>query len=291
MRFAVIHDRAKLQVAPSTYIDIETSSKGDFSADPMESYSQWQEILLWAADEPWNDSEKESYAVSDLQAPVPRPSQIFAVGMNYAAHAAETGLTSETPEPLIFTKFLSSIAPPQGELILPTETVDWEVELVAVISKEASHVDEEEAWDYLAGLTLGQDYSERTLQMRGSPPQFSLAKSYPGFAPLGPVLVSIDEFDTLDELTIECLINGETVQRGNTSQLIHSIPKLITHLSSVCTLSPGDLIFTGTPEGVGMGQKPPVYLKGGNEVLSRCAPIGELFQRCVTSPQAHQKER
>lgn len=291
MRFAVIDDRAKLQVASHTYIDIEACSKGRFSAAPMDLLNRWQDLRQWAAEARWDDSQSESYSPSDLQPPVPQPGQIFAVGLNYAAHAAETGLTSETPEPLIFTKFLSSLASPQGVLALPTNTVDWEVELVAVIGTEAFQVREEDAWEHVAGLTLGQDYSERTLQMRGTPPQFSLAKSYPGFTPLGPVLVSTDEFDDLDDLAIQCRVNGHMVQSGRTNQLIHSIPKLVAHLSSVCALSPGDLIFTGTPEGVGMGHKPPIYLKDGDEVLSRCAPIGELFQQCVAAAPASPRER
>src|SRR5690606_10051176 len=129
-----------------------------------------------------------TFSPEALGAPVGRPGQIFAVGLNYASHAAETGLTGGVETPLTFTKFRSSITGPRGQLILPSDTVDWEVELVVVMGRHAYQVPEDDAWEFVAGLTLGQDLSERTGQMQGQPPQFSLAKSYPGFAPLGPHL-------------------------------------------------------------------------------------------------------
>lgn len=286
MRFAVIERRAHLEVAPDSYIDVEKASRGQFPADPMECLHVWDALREWAFDNGRGPDEGRAHNPAALEAPVPAPGQIFAVGLNYAQHAVETGLSSESPAPLTFTKFRSCIAAPRGELDLPTDSVDWEVELVVVVGAEGFQVPESEAWNHVAGLTLGQDYSERTLQMAGALPQFSLAKSYPGFGPIGPVVVSLDEIADPDDLVLECRVNGATVQHGSVRQLIHSIPKLVAYYSSVCRLRPGDLIFTGTPDGVGMGQTPPVYLAGGDEVVSRCAPIGELRQHCRASDRA-----
>jgi 2-keto-4-pentenoate hydratase/2-oxohepta-3-ene-1,7-dioic acid hydratase in catechol pathway len=137
------------------------------------------------------------------------------------------------------------------------------------------------AWDHVAGLTLGQDYSERDVQMRGAVPQFALGKSYPGFAPTGPVLVTPDEFPNREDLAIECEVNGEVVQTSRTSQLVFPVAELVSILSHVCPLLPGDLIFTGTPGGVGFSRSPARYLRPGDQVVTRIAGIGEMRQRCV----------
>ena len=214
-----------------------------------------------------------------LGPPSPKPSQIFAVGVNYAAHSDETGIDVPA-QPMIFIKFASSLTGPVGDLSLPTDTVDWEIELVAVIGRTASNVSAATAWDHVAGLTVGQGMSERTAQMAGTMPQFSLAKSYPGFAPTGPHLVTPDEMPDLDDVKLRTLVNGDVVQDGTTRNIIFTVPALIASLSAVCPLLPGDLIFTGTPDGVGMGRTPPTYLRPGDELTSHIDGIGTLRQRC-----------
>lgn len=280
MRFANIAGRAQVQVEADRYVDIEQASGGRLPSDPMECLRRWDEVRGWADLSDWSDDAIRSRTEDALEAPVPLPGQLFAVGLNYALHAAETGLDAPQPTPLIFTKFASSIAGPRGELELPGDTVDWEVELVVVIGKGGHSISAADAWDHVAGLTLGQDYSERTLQMAGTPPQFSLAKSYPGFAPIGPVIVTTDEFADLDAISLECVVSGVVVQSDTTARLIHPIPALIEFLSSVTTLSAGDLIFTGTPDGVGMGRSPQVFLKGGDVVVTSSPEIGSLEQHC-----------
>jgi 2-keto-4-pentenoate hydratase/2-oxohepta-3-ene-1,7-dioic acid hydratase in catechol pathway len=156
--------------------------------------------------------------------------------------------------------------------------VDWEVELTAVIGKTARNVTERDGWSYVAGLTIGQDISERRLQMASPAPQFSLAKSLPGFSPMGPDLVTVDEFDNPDDLALSCEINGESVQDGRTLDLIFSVPRLIEYLSALLPLYPGDVIFTGTPSGVGMGRSPQRWLQNGDVLVSRIEGIGEIRQ-------------
>jgi 2-keto-4-pentenoate hydratase/2-oxohepta-3-ene-1,7-dioic acid hydratase in catechol pathway len=150
-----------------------------------------------------------------------------------------------------------------------------------VIGRPAERVAPAEAWSHVAGLAVGQDYSEREIQMVGPAPQFSLAKSFPGFGPIGPWLVTPDELDDPDDLELVCEINGEQVQKGRTSAMVWSLPDLISVLSGVCPLRPGDVIFTGTPAGVGMARKPPRFLAAGDVVVSRIQGIGEIRQECL----------
>jgi 2,4-didehydro-3-deoxy-L-rhamnonate hydrolase len=166
-------------------------------------------------------------------------------------------------------------------IIPPGGNVDWEVEMVAVIARRTSHVAAAEAWFYAAGLSVGQDISERVLQFATTPPQFSLAKSYPNYGPIGPALVTVDEFDNPDDLELGCLINGEVMQKGRTSEMIFPLPILVEKLSRVLTLLPGDVIFTGTPAGVGLGRVPKRWLQPGDELVSYVSGIGELRQRFI----------
>jgi 2-keto-4-pentenoate hydratase/2-oxohepta-3-ene-1,7-dioic acid hydratase in catechol pathway len=228
--------------------------------------------------EPSGESERFDPAAAGPPSPSPR--QVFAVALNYSEHARESGFTPPG-DPLFFTKFVSAFAGPVGEVRLPEGHVDWECELVAVISREAHEVAAEHAWDHVAGLTVGQDISERLLQRQGPAPQYSLAKSHPGFAPTGPVLVTPDELDDPDDLAIGCTLNGEVMQDSRTSNMIFPVAELISYLSRVVTLLPGDVIFTGTPSGVGMGRNPPVWIRPGDELVSRIEGIGELRQRFV----------
>jgi 2,4-diketo-3-deoxy-L-fuconate hydrolase len=152
-----------------------------------------------------------------------------------------------------------------------------------VIGKAAFRVASADAWDHVAGLTVGQDFSERVVQAQGPAPQFSLGKSFPGFGPTGPWLVTPDEFANADDIALECRINDRLVQQGRTKDLIFPIPELIAYISSICRLYPGDLIFTGTPEGTGAGRVPPQFLQAGEVVVSSIEGIGALRNRCVSA--------
>lgn len=260
--------------------DVEQASSGRFSASPQRVYERWSEFTEWARTQPTPSSAASKSA--HVGAPVPSPRQIFAVGLNYLAHADESGFVR--PEnPVIFTKFASSISGPESLVELPSESVDWEVELVVVLGRGGRDIAASSAWDYVAGLTVGQDISERERQHSGPAPQFSLAKSHAGFSPVGPVLVTPDELDNPDDLELGAEINGEQVQYGRTSQLIFPISTLIESLSRIVELYPGDVIFTGTPAGVGAGRTPPRYLKAGDVLRSYVTGIGDITQT-FTSP-------
>jgi 2,4-didehydro-3-deoxy-L-rhamnonate hydrolase len=268
-------------------IDVERASDGLFAADPQEVYDRWLEFSRWAT-RPGGDP--EPFSVDDLRAPAPRPAQVFAIGANYRAHAAEGGL--DVPEwPMVFTKFVSSFTGPTGEIALPGPTVDWEAELVVVIGRRAHRVASASGWEYVAGLTVGQDLSERTVQLRGDYPQMGLAKSYPGFSPMGPYLVTPDEFEDPDRLALGCSVNGETMQQASTADLVFSVPALIAELSAVLPLEAGDLIFTGTPAGVGMVRKPPRFLRPGDELSTYVEGIGEMRHTFVPgAPEVSDEE-
>lgn len=199
--------------------------------------------------------------------PVTRPSKIICIGLNYADHATESNM--ELPkEPVVFFKATSSLVGPYDDLIIPKNSIktDWEVELAVVIGKKASYVDESTALDHVAGYCLHNDYSERSFQLeRGG--QWVKGKSCDSFAPLGPWLATPDEFEDLNNLRLWLTVNGKTMQNGSTSTLVFKIPFLISYLSQFMTLLPGDVISTGTPAGVGLGQKPnPVYLRPGDVI-------------------------
>ena len=275
MRIANHAGRAVLVVSDGKAADIATASAGRFGPDPQSIYDNWDAFTAWAATAtPAPDVEIDR---PRLGSPSPTPSQVVAIGLNYADHAAETGFEPPKDLPPVFTKFASSITGPYGEIGLPDGGhTDWEVEVVAVIGRPAHRVSADRAWDHVAGLTVGQDLSERILQFTGEAPQFGFAKSYPGFAPIGPWLVTLDELPDRDDLALGCSIAGETVQDGRTSKLIFSIPRTIAKLSEVLTLHPGDVIFTGTPDGVGLGRTPQRFLRSGETLRTWVEGIGEM---------------
>jgi 2,4-diketo-3-deoxy-L-fuconate hydrolase len=259
-------------------VDVERASQGRFSADPQAVYDRWPEFAAWAADV--DLSAGAPFAVADLGAPAPAPRQVLAIGLNYAEHAAESGFDVPEEPTVMFTKWPSCLTGPVTDVDLPQGGhTDWEVELVAVIGRRAFQVGAEEAWGHVAGLTVGQDLSERILQTAGPSPQFSLAKSLPGFGPTGPWLVTPDEFDDPDDLELGCSVNGNQMQKARTRDLIFSVPAMLAALSRRLPLLPGDVIFTGTPSGVGLGRTPQVWLAPGDELVSYVAGIGELRQR------------
>jgi 2-keto-4-pentenoate hydratase/2-oxohepta-3-ene-1,7-dioic acid hydratase in catechol pathway len=280
MRIANIAGRLAL-VRDGAAFDVNLVSRGQFPADPQAIYDLWEEFRAWAGD--LSDDEAVPLDPAALRAPAPRPRQVFGIGLNYRAHAAESKF--DIPEyPPTFTKFPSCIAGPYDDIRLPSDFVDWEVEVAVIIGVRAQNVAASDAWRHVAGITVGQDLSERRVQMRPPVPQFSLGKSYPGFGPLGPVLVTPDEFENPDDLELGCLVNGEQVQHGRTSDLIFPVPELVEYLSSIVSLLPGDVIFSGTPAGVGIGFTPARYLTPGDEVVSFVTGVGTMRSVCVPAP-------
>jgi len=214
-----------------------------------------------------------------LGPPIARPSKIICIGLNYSDHAAESNMAVPA-EPIIFFKATSSLVGPNDDLIIPknSEKTDWEVELAVIIGKKASYVSEAEALDYVAGYALLNDYSERAFQLeRGG--QWVKGKSCDTFSPLGPVLATPDEVGDINNLRLWLKVNGETKQDGNSANLIFKIPFIISYLSQFMTLLPGDVISTGTPAGVGLGFKPPQYLKPGDVVELGIDGLGESRQQ------------
>ncbi len=201
-----------------------------------------------------------------IAAPFTRPSKIICVGLNYIDHALETGMQVPV-EPIIFFKSTTSLVGPNDDLIIPKTSVktDWEVELGVVIGKKATYVDEKDALNYVAGYCIHNDYSERAFQLeRGG--QWTKGKSCDTFAPMGPFLVTQDEIGNLDNIRLWLTVNGKTMQDGNTKNLAFKIPFIISYISQFMTLLPGDVISTGTPAGVGLGMKPPVFIKAGDVI-------------------------
>jgi 2-keto-4-pentenoate hydratase/2-oxohepta-3-ene-1,7-dioic acid hydratase in catechol pathway len=272
MRIATVDGRLAV-LLNNLCIDVEKVSEGRFSWVPDDIFPRWDDFTRWAGTlQPENGA---PFTAGQLGAPVTKPSQVFAIGLNYLDHAKESGVTAPD-SPVVFTKFPSCLTGPYDAVTLPSDQVDWEVELVVVIGREAHRVSADRAWSHVAGLTVGQDLSERAVQLAGPAPQFSLGKSYKGFGPIGPWLVTPDELPDPDDLELSCRVGDEVLQRGRTSDMIFPVRELVAHLSEVCTLRPGDLIFTGTPPGVGMGRSPQRYLVPGVTLTSAIEGVGEL---------------
>lgn len=213
-----------------------------------------------------------------LGAPFARPSKILCIGLNYAKHAAETGAASPT-EPILFMKSTTSLTGPNDNIIIPKNSVktDWEVELAFVIGKKASYVTEADAMDYVAGYVLHNDVSEREFQLeRGG--TWDKGKGCDSFAPMGPFMATKDEIKDPHNLQLWLKLNGKLLQDSNTDDLIFNIPFLVSYLSQFMTLLPGDVVSTGTPAGVGLGLKPPVFLKEGDVVELGIDGLGEARQ-------------
>lgn len=217
----------------------------------------------------------------DYAAPIARPSKIVCIGLNYAKHAAESGM-AVPPEPVVFFKSTTALCGPNDNVIIPrnSEKTDWEVELAVIIGKKASYIEESEAMDYVAGYALHNDYSERAFQLERAG-QWVKGKSNDTFAPLGPYMVTKDEIPNPHNLRLWLSVNGEMLQDSNTDDMIYKIPFVIAYLSQFMTLSPGDVISTGTPFGVGLGFKPPRYLKAGDVVELGIEGLGTQRQVAV----------
>ncbi|MFD9665077.1 fumarylacetoacetate hydrolase family protein [Rhodococcus sp. NPDC059968] len=281
MKLVNLHGRPSL-VRDDGHVDIERVSEGLFpSFEAVFNH--------WTAFRDWADTDRTSPVPS--QAPlgpaVPRPQQVFGVGFNYAAHVTEAAAHISTsagppPLPLIFTKFPSPITGPTDDIELPNETGDYEVELVVVIGTRADRLRVENAWSHVAGLAVGQDISSRGVQFLG-PEQHTVGKSFRAFAPIGPYLVTPDELADPTNLMMSCWINGDLRQKSTTSEMIYNVAELVALLSAVTPLESGDLIFTGTPEGVGGLENPPRYLVAGDLIISEIEGLGRMENRCRTA--------
>jgi len=211
-----------------------------------------------------------------LLVPIPDPDKIVCIGLNYRKHAAEVGVDVESlPDvPTVFAKYRNALVPDGATVRVPTAKTDYEAEVVFVVGKRAKDVEEAEALDYVAGYTLLNDLSARDLQ--GATPQWMPGKIFDGAAPCGPYLVTPDEAGPHDQIAIRLTLNGEEMQGGSTDDLIFSIPQLVAQLSRLMTLEPGDIVATGTPEGVGMGRSPRVWLTEGDELAVESPTLGRL---------------
>ena len=216
-----------------------------------------------------------------LGSPVARPSKIVCIGLNYKDHAKETGAAIPT-EPILFLKSTTALTGPNDNIIIPknSQKTDWEVELAVVIGSKASYVDEATALNYVAGYCLHNDVSERAfqLEMGGT---WDKGKGCDSFAPIGPYLATPDEVEDINNCRLWLTVNGQLMQNGNTNNLIFNIPYLISYVSQFMTLLPGDIISTGTPAGVGLGMKPPVYLKPGDVVELGIDGLGQSTQHVI----------
>lgn len=280
-RIANLHNRAHLLVDDGA-VDIHAASGGLLPSAPRDLLERWEELRAWAAEA--DLPAPPPFDPADLLAPVPDPRQVIAIGLNYRDHADESG-HAHPDHLVVFTKFFSALAPPHATVELPSGEVDYETELVLVIGRGGHRIAEEEAWDHVAGLAVGQDLSERTVQLRGPAPQFSLGKSYPGFAPWGPGIVTPDEVPDRDALRIRAVLEGAgldapvTLQDGSTSDLIFPVARIVAELSEVLTLHPGDLVFTGTPAGVGASTGR--FLRTGQVLTSTVEGVGTIRNRFV----------
>jgi 2,4-diketo-3-deoxy-L-fuconate hydrolase len=275
MKLANHGGRAAL-VIDDTVADVHDASGGKFGPDPMSVYDDWAAFVDFAATVTAGTA---PLVESELRCPVPAPRQVFAIGLNYRSHAEESGM--ELPSvPATFTKFPASLSGPFDDVEIVGGAIDWEVELVAVIGTHADRVTEADAWSHVAGLTVGQDISDRVLQFAAGS-QFSLGKSRRGYGPMGPWLVTPDEVPDRDDLGLGCSVDGETVQDARTSDLIFSVPRLVAELSAILPLLPGDVIYTGTPAGIGATRTPARFLQRGDVLETWIEGIGTIRNRCV----------
>jgi 2-keto-4-pentenoate hydratase/2-oxohepta-3-ene-1,7-dioic acid hydratase in catechol pathway len=212
-----------------------------------------------------------------LLAPIPKPDKVICIGLNYADHARESGV-EPPPEPVVFNKFVTAVIADGEPIVLPrlSKEPDYEAELVAVIGVGGRHIPREDALKHVAGYCCGHDVSARDWQLHKPSKQWLLGKSFDTFAPFGPELVTADEVGDANRLRVQFRLNGRTMQDSTTAQLISKVDELVSYLSGICTLAPGDVIFTGTPPGVGVARKPPVFMQHGDVAEVEIERIGVL---------------
>ncbi len=272
---ANVEGRAAL-VTEGHWYDLESLSSGEHGSDPMAALlipGRLAELTR----EVRQHTPDGVVDFSRLEPPVPRPRNVYAIGLNYQAHADEGGMDVPA-NPLVFTKFPSCLVGPNADIEMRSDTVDYEGEVVVVIGPGGKDIAPEKAWDHIVGLMVGQDVSDRAVQFAAKPPHFDLGKSFDTFGPIGPVMVSPDTVGR-GALRIVTEVNGEVRQDGTTDHMIFDIATLVSYLSRVTTLRTGDLIFTGTPEGVGATQGK--FLADGDVVTTTIEGIGSLTNRCV----------
>lgn len=286
MRFAQINGRGTIIVADSNgtdhVLDIERTSDGRFSSDPavyvhLDNHAALAELAgsVTVAELPVLD-------MATLGAPVPRPPKGLGVGLNYRSHAQESGRELPT-EPHFFGKTNNCVAGPWDDVIAPAgrDEIDYEAEVVIAFGRTCKNATLENAWDHIAGVMAGQDISDRGEQFRPPIKQFTIAKSYDTFGPTGPWLVTPDELPDRDALDLTGVVSGEVMQQANTSDLIFSIPALVVWLSRFMTWGPGDLVWTGTPGGVGEARTPQRFLRDGDVVETIVSGVGTIRNRVV----------
>jgi 2-keto-4-pentenoate hydratase/2-oxohepta-3-ene-1,7-dioic acid hydratase in catechol pathway len=280
VKVAVVNSRTSLVVG-DRLVDAERASGGAVPADPAAMFAAWPALLAAAARLEREGAPSDAPALDHgaLERPVPVPSQAFGIGLNYADHAGESAMALPD-RPLVFPKFSSSIAGPNEPVATRSDALDWEAELVVVIGTDCYEVDAADALPVIAGYTVGQDLSDRVVQFEGGAnPQFGLGKSAPGFGPVGPWVVSADELGAAGRLDIRCDVDGVTKQASNTRHLIFDVPALVEYLSYRVRLHAGDLIFTGTPAGVGFSRTPAEWLRPGSRIDTTISGIGTLVTR------------
>tara|TARA_B100001996_G_C18651337_1_gene589517 strand:+ start:114 stop:1025 length:912 start_codon:yes stop_codon:yes gene_type:complete len=271
-----INKRAVL-LSEDHYYDLETISEGDLSSSSSEALFQIDKL---------NDLNEKLNSLQasgnldevNFDSPVSEPKNCYAVGLNYRNHAEESGM--QIPEvPMIFTKHTTCLVGATADIELRSNYVDYEAELVVVVGKEGKNISKSEAWSHVAGVCIGQDISDRPTQFAASPAQFNLGKSFDTFGPMGPFLVSPDLVDAEKGLLIECRVNDELRQSDNTNDLIFDVPDIIAYLSEILTLNVGDVIFTGTPGGVGVMEGK--FLKDGDILNTSIEGLGNMNNKCV----------
>jgi 2,4-diketo-3-deoxy-L-fuconate hydrolase len=276
MKFANIGGRACI-VREHRAMDIAAVSRGELASDPavytsVDRHPQLLELAHRATERDFVD-----FSPADVGPPVPRPGKVIAVALNYRSHAEETSRVAPD-EPVVCAKVSSAICGPFDAIEVAPEwvCVDYEAEIVVVIGARLRHVNPDEVWSRLAGVTGGQDVSDRVEQFREPLRQFSFAKSYDTFAPIGPFLATIDELPDPDDVELIGWVDGLEVQHATTKELITGIPALIAWISTRMTLDPGDLVFTGTPAGVGSRRSPPLYLRAGMTLGTEIPGVGTM---------------
>jgi len=281
MRFANVAGRGTI-VVDGRAIDIERASGGRFGSDPSVyvDLAQHDELARLAAST--DPAEHPLLEEARLGPPVPRPPKGFGVGLNYRSHAIESGRDMPT-EPHFFGKTDNCVCGPYDDVVVPEgrHQVDYEAEVVIVFGRTCKRATEADAWSYLAGVTCGQDISDRGEQFRPPLKQFTIAKSYDTFGPIGPVLVTADELADRDALELTGTVSGEVVQQASTDDLIFPIPALVAWLSRFITFGPGDLVWTGTPGGVGEARDPQRFLRDGDVIETTVGGVGTMRNRVV----------
>lgn len=257
--------------------DVERMSGGALGSDLMSVLARPDDLAALAASVDPSTADG-MFDAATAGVPVPRPSKVFGIGLNYRSHAEEANM--EVPDnPVVFTKWPNCICAPNADIQMRSDRCDYEGELVVVIGRGGKDIAVADAWDHVFGYTVGQDISDRAVQLASKPPHFNLGKSFDTFGPIGPVIVPVANLDDPNSLRLRTLVNDEVRQDDDTKNLIFDVPTLVHYLSRITTLEPGDLIFTGTPSGVGMVQKK--WLADGDVITTEIEGVGTIVNRCV----------